>query len=259
MKKIATPLVAVCALAATITQVHSQTTPSYWTNSLGMIFVPVPETTVRFCIWETRNQDYKVFVKEGQWGRVWPQKPPFEQGPTHPVVNVGWGDAKDFCVWLTQREQKMGLISSNQVYRLPSDREWSYAAGLKKESENNAEKRSNNLISASGVHPLMPRQKSTSTGDENVPLGNYAGKSDGFTYTAPVGSFPPNVLGIYDLTGNVWEWCMDFADDGRRHILRGGSWANEYVSPYNRDFTLPDNLIGNFGFRCVLVDAPSSL
>lgn len=246
MKRITTLFATVCVLIVPVLQIHSQIPPSRWTNSLGMVFVPVPETTVRFCIWDTRNQDYKVFVEEGQWGRVWPQKPPFEQGPTHPVVNVGWGDAKDFCIWLTQREQKMGLISSNQVYRLPSDREWSYAAGLKLESGDTAEKRESN-------HYLSPATKI-----QKIP-GNYAGDSDGFKYTSPVGSFPPNALGIYDLSGNVWEWCMDFADDGRRHILRGDSWADAQNSLYDRDFTLPNNLIGDVGFRCVLVDAPSSL
>lgn len=241
-----------------ITAIAQSQVANRWTNSLGMIFVPVPQTTVRFCIWETRNQDYRVFVEEGQWGRVWPQKPPFERKPADPVVNVGWDDAKDFCIWLTQHEHQLGLISSNQVYRLPSDFEWSCAVGITNESKGTAESR-DLPTRGSGVHPLMPSLKSQYPKEEAPPPGNYAGTADGFKYTAPVGSYPSNELGIYDLYGNVWEWCMDYADDGKRNILRGGSWANGYVGPYIRDFTLPDNLIGNVGFRCVLVDAPSSL
>jgi formylglycine-generating enzyme required for sulfatase activity len=243
----------------------SQTKPGRWTNTLGMIFVQVPDTRVWFCIWQTRIQDYGVFVKEGHWGRLWPDRPDFEQGPTHPVVNVSWEDSKDFCIWLTQKERALGILASNQVYRLPTDLEWSQAAGLPKESGKTAEKRSGEF----GSHLPWGRIAQVRDADKHSQIsplkysvpsgaGNFAGASDGFKFTAPVGSFKPNTLSIFDLGGNIYEWCIDSADDGRRHILRGCSWANDPRPLSVRDFTLPDNLIGNFGFRCVFTDTPSS-
>ncbi len=104
-----------------------------WTNSLGMVFVPARDAAARFCIWETRVRDYAVFVREGQWAKAWPPVP-FEQTTNDPVVNFSWEESKDFCIWLTERERRMGLITSNQVYRLPSDLEWSAAAGVKAET-----------------------------------------------------------------------------------------------------------------------------
>jgi formylglycine-generating enzyme required for sulfatase activity len=236
---------------------------SHWTNSLGMIFVAVSGGDVDFCIWETRRQDYENFVNEGQWARLWPKKPEFQQGPTHPVANVSWEDAKGFCIWLTAKEQKMGLINSNEVYRLPTDLEWSMAVGLPKEQATTAEKRSQGFREYYpwGKISHDPFEKgSTRVSQVSAPprAGNFLGSSDGFKFTAPVGQFDPNPLGIYDLGGNVWEWCIDFADDGRRHILRGGSWANLPVSSSVRDYTLPDGEIGDVGFRCVFARRPTA-
>jgi formylglycine-generating enzyme required for sulfatase activity len=231
-----------------------------WTNSLGMAFVTVPETSVAFCIWETRIQDYAVFVNEGHWGRLWPRKPNFQQETNHPVVNVSWEDAKGFCVWLTKREQSSGHLRADQVYRLPTDREWSAAAGLPREDGRTAESRRNNVM---GHYPWGIAKPKIDGRPGAVPtyvipprVANYAGAADGFKYSGPVGSYAPNRFGIYDLGGNVWEWCIDFADDGRRNILRGGSWFGGPVTSASRDLTLPDGEVGDFGFRCVRADAP---
>jgi tRNA A-37 threonylcarbamoyl transferase component Bud32 len=103
-------------------------------NTLGMKFVPVPilggptgGQRVLFSVWDTRVQDYEAFVKETK--RDWP-KPDFPQGPTHPAVNVSWADAQLFCQWLTERERKAGKLGASEVYRLPTDHEWSCAAGI---------------------------------------------------------------------------------------------------------------------------------
>jgi formylglycine-generating enzyme required for sulfatase activity len=232
----------------------SQTPLDGWTNSLKMVFVAVPQTSVRFCIWETRVVDYAVFVREGHWGRLWPQPPNFAQTTNDPVVNVSWDDAKGFCIWLTQKDQAEGIITKNQVYRLPTDAEWSLAAGLGKEYGDTAEKKDRTDSTASLIHDGKPATMLQRRIEKGV-AGNYAGKGDGYEFTAPVGSYPPNKIGIFDLQGNVWEWCMDWADDGRRNILRGGSWANGQLPLTVRDYTLPDNLIGNVGFRCVIADS----
>jgi formylglycine-generating enzyme required for sulfatase activity len=230
-----------------------------FTNSLGMIFVNVPKCPVSFCIWETRIQDYAPFVREGQWGHLWPRKPGFQQASNHPVVNVSWDDAKAFCIWLTTRDQKLGLLNTNQIYRLPTDREWSAAVGLTNEFGRTPQQR---MYSPSefpwGHYDTGPMNKGSQVHILPNNAGNYGGSDDGFKFTAPVGSFLPNKFGIYDLGGNAWEWCVDFADDGRRHILRGGSWFGSPVASGTRDYTLPDGEVGDTGFRCVLASEPSA-
>jgi len=219
-----------------------------------MAFVPVPGTEVWFCIWETRVQDYDAFQQAvSVWPRSTLKTPKFEQGPLHPVVNVSWDDAKAFCIWLTAKEQNAGLLKDKEAYRLPTDLEWSRAVGLPQERGNTAERRSHKA-------PGFP------WGKEFPPpkgAGNYSSgtKVDDFKYTAPVGSFKPNSLGIYDLGGNVWEWCMDMDDGDNRHVLRGASWydgagaGGSAVESSRRDYTTPNGDIGNYGFRCVLIKA----
>ena len=109
-------------------------TGQQWTNSLGMIFVPVPGTAVRFSIWETRVQDYQVFV--AATGRSWLKLSTFSPWPAHPVLCVSWDDAKAFCEWLTEKERRAGTLNSTQEYRLPMDAEWSTAVGLQNERGN---------------------------------------------------------------------------------------------------------------------------
>jgi formylglycine-generating enzyme required for sulfatase activity len=220
---------------------------------------------VWFSVWETRIQDYEMFVKEGHWARLWPEKPDFTQTPSHPVVNVSWEDAKDFCIWMTLKDRSMGLLLTNQVYRLPTDLEWSKAVGLPQETRTTAEKRSSQF---SGYYPwgaaVVRKDSEKPKVGQNLRLNappdaaNYIGNEDGYKFKAPVGSFKPNKLGIFDLGGNALEWVIDFADDGRRHVLRGSSWANSGLPSSARDYTLPNNMIGDVGFRCVFVDTPSS-
>ena len=98
-----------------------------WVNTLGMKFVPVAGTEVLFSVWDTRVQDYAVFlIATGH--EV--EKPTFEQGPTHPVVMVSWDDAQAFAKWLTEKERRDGTLTAGQSYRLPQDWEWSVAVGL---------------------------------------------------------------------------------------------------------------------------------
>jgi hypothetical protein len=104
-------------------------------NGLGMKFVPVPITggptgghRVLFSVWETRVQDYAVFAKETK--REWPKVDFPQDAATHPAVNLNYQDAQDFCTWLTKRERKAGILGAHEVYRLPSDHEWSSARGI---------------------------------------------------------------------------------------------------------------------------------
>jgi hypothetical protein len=180
-----------------------------------MKFLPVPGTGVLFCVCETRVQDYDAFVKATK--RPWP-KPSFEQGPTHPAVNVSWDDAKAFCCWLTEKERAEEKLASQQEYRLPKEAEWSVAVGLGQEPGKTPQERDGKI---KGQYPW---------GSQWPPprgVGNCAPslKADDFDYTSPMGRFAANRYGLYDLSGNVWEWCEDYYDgkSGGR-VLRGESW-----------------------------------
>lgn len=214
-------------------------------NSLGMPFVPTTRSKTLFCVWLLRVRDYGQYCAETE--AVMPAVD-FPQGPDHPVVNVSWTDAHLFCEWLTKREIRLGLITSQFQYRIPKDEEWSAAVGLPHEYAINPKGRS-------GVIEGFP------WGSDFPPppgAGNYHARLgvDDFPETSPVGSFAPNKFGIYDLGGNVWEWCVDEFEKGSSfRVLRGASCFNddpELLMSSRRDKCQPDKGRNNAGIRIVL-------
>ena len=206
-------------------------------NSLGMQFVPVPGTSLLFSVWDTRVQDYRAFVQAT--GRTW-AKPPFPQEVNHPAVNVSWEDAKAFCEWLSEKE--------GREYRLPTDAEWSIAAGLPPE-KGATPKEKDGVIKRTYpwgvVWPPPP-----GAGNYNRSLG-----VDEYEKTSPVGAFPENPHGLYDISGNVWQWCEDWYDSfQRRRVLRGGAWnscTQDILLSSFRYYSYPTDQCDNVGFRCV--------
>ncbi|MDP1587143.1 MAG: SUMF1/EgtB/PvdO family nonheme iron enzyme [Prosthecobacter sp.] len=242
-------------------------------NTLGMKFVPVPITggptdgqRVLFSIWETRVQDYEVFAKGT--GREWPRTD-FLQGPTHPAVKASWGDAQAFCAWLTEKERKAGKLSAGARYRLPTDHEWSFAAGI-------GEKKDVGMAPAVLGKQFSDAFHWGTAWPPPTRAGNYAGEElkaapaagtyknpkviegyrDGFVETAPVGSFQANQFGLHDLGGNAWEWCEDWYDEKKtERVQRGASWLNADPSQSllaTRGKMTADTRNPNVGFRCVL-------
>ncbi len=243
-----------------------------FTNSLGMILVPIE----RFygSIWETRVGDYQRFVDAGGfipapgamrvmtesgWGpdpeASW-RNPGFEQASDYPVCGVSAVDALEFCRWLTAEERAQGVISEAQYYRLPFGDEWETLVGP-------------------FDHPWDPQLK---------PQGNFAGEEaagapgwtrgrgtlpdtyDGFPRTAPVGSFLENTHGVFDLGGNVFEWCIERTLTLKAH-MRGGSWDSNISEYFLKQTTVnmpPAVRNSTTGFRVILVerghdcDRPSS-
>ena len=215
-------------------------------NSLGMPFVPIPRFFTLFCIWPTRYLDFQLFASDRNL--TLPDQSP-KAGPDHPVVNVTWKEACDFCDWLSEKERAAGSLPEGVGFRLPSDLEWSAAVGLPIEEGTRPDLRS-------GVADGYPWG---ATWPPPKGAGNYSQELgvDDFEFTSPVGSFPANHHGIYDLGGNVWEWCNDFVD--RSHdcrTLRGASWFNGYQdrmkSSFRNDLGHPDARFSSFGFRVVL-------
>jgi formylglycine-generating enzyme required for sulfatase activity len=250
-----------------------------WQNSLGMKFVPVPGTKVLFSIWDTRVKDFRVFVESagydatgGMWslgdygwkqlGATW-KEPGFSQGPTDPVVGLSWEDAGAFCLWLTERERGSGVLPEGMRYRLPTDQEWSIAAGLDSEPGSTPEEKDSKIkIYPWGTEwPPPPgagnyRGVESGIGNESEGLIVIEGYNDGYPRTSPVGSFAANKNGLYDMGGDVWQWCEDWLNaDNVYRVLRGASWYDynpeRIIVSFRRRHT-PDRRGADAGFRCVL-------
>lgn len=217
-----------------------------FTNSLGMKFVPLGG--VRISVWETRVQDYEAFCRATN--RHY-EPADFPQGANHPVVKVNWFDAMAFCKWLTEKERDENLIEDRQSYRLPTDREWSLAVGLQNEAGATPQARDGKIKNEFPWGKQWPPPSSA---------GNYGIPQKRGT-TTPVGSFKANSLGLYDLGGNVWEWCADTYKGGSSGggrdwgVLRGGSWATtnrlEMQSSYRNVVDRNERDV-IYGFRSVL-------
>jgi formylglycine-generating enzyme required for sulfatase activity len=222
-----------------------------WTNSLGMKFVPVPGTKVLFSIWDTRVQDYQAFVSAT--GRLW-ERPSFGQGPTHPAVLISWHDAKAFCAWLTENERREGTLKPTQQYRLPTALEWSAAISQENETGTPQEDRSRRRKNVFPWGTQWPPPHGA---------GNYAPSLgvDDFDYTSPVGSFAANRLGLYDMNGNVSQWCEDIGGTSGQRATRCASW--ESGGPGGLSSLYCGGVAANgrwdkIGFRCVLAGGDGS-
>lgn len=273
--------IALCALllAGRISLGASADKDHPFVNSLGMKFVPVAipgGKPLLFCIWKTRVQDFAAFADDAHYdatGKMYSlgakgngdrdvanwKAPGFEQTGLHPVCGVSYLDGVAFCQWLSKKEGRR--------YRLPTDHEWSCAVGIGDREDAAAGPRGNDR-KLRGVYPWgvgwpPPGGAGNYASEEcrsvkNLPrtYGIIAGYRDGYAFTSPVGSFAPNASGLYDLGGNLWEWCDDWMDGKHRHrVLRGGSWgdsaADALLSSFRRH-DLPDTRGMVFGFRVVL-------
>ncbi|MBO1066628.1 MULTISPECIES: bifunctional serine/threonine-protein kinase/formylglycine-generating enzyme family protein [Nostocales] len=193
----------------------------------------------------------KYQLTQAQYQAILGTNPAFFKGNNRPVEKVSWNDAVVFCKKLNQ--------NTGKNYRLPSEAEWEYAcrAGTKTPFYF-GDNITTDLVNYDGNYSY-----------KSAPKGKYRQQTTG------VGTFPPNAFGLYDMHGNVWEWCEDDwhenyinapkngsiwnSRSGNRKLLRGGSWFN---SPdYCRSaFRLNDSLAYNhIGFRVVCSGAARTL
>jgi len=170
-------------------------------------------------MYEVTRGELRKFVETGQHQNDEWKTTHLPQKDEHPVVYVSWGDAQAFCNWLSQRQ---GGMRKGRTITLPSEAQWEYACRAG----------SSTKYSFGDDAMLLPKH------------GN-SDADDGYQNTAPVGKFQANAFGLFDMHGNVWEWCMDFygplegmpltdpaqlvkqSNDSR--VVRGGSWRHDPV------------------------------
>jgi serine/threonine protein kinase len=230
-----------------------------WTNSLGMAMVPVGDLLVAAA--ETPLRSYLAYLSERG---VFLDPAAAAIGLNFPASGVGYDEAAAFCEWLTERERALDRIRPWQRYRLPTDLEWSRLAGLPAESGATPEQRSR---AGDGSFPWgaeWPPPPGAGNFADLSAAGYFGGSviegySDGFEKAAPVGSFGPSPLGLYDLSGNVWEWVSDYYSDesGGLRVVRGGGWNSserEVLASAYRNPVPADAREAHYGFRYVLED-----
>lgn len=205
----------------------------------------LPEENEQYVVGRVQAAPWWVAVRGASWARPEGPGTTVKDRGSHPVVHVSWHDAQAYCEWADKR--------------LPTEAEWEYAArgGLK--------------------------GKRYPWGDELMPDGEHRcniwqgtfpennTQADGYFGTAPVDSFEKNGYGLYNVAGNVWEWCYDWfspthdtdgtqtnprgPSEGDERVIRGGSYLchRSYCNRYRvaaRTSDEPDSSTAHMGFRC---------
>ena len=202
----------------------------------------------------TLTQGYwlgKYEVTQAQYEAVMGTNPSGIKGDDLPVQKVSWNDAMEFCATLTKIEKAAGRLPFGYEYTLPTEAQWEYACRAGTTTALNSGKN----LSSEEKCPEM---------DE---VGWYVGNSDETTH--PVGQKKPNAWGLYDMHGNVYEWCLDWygedepassvtdptgPETGSTRLIRGGTW-NEvatFCRSAFRNYTTPTASDSYIGFRVAL-------
>ena len=186
-------------------------------------------------------------VTQEQYEQVMGQNPSTVKGPQNPVETVSWDDAVEFCKKLSAKTGKTVV--------LPTEAQWEYAC-------------------RAGTKTPFNTGETISTDQANYDGNSVYGNGVKGEYrqkTTPVGTFKPNAFGLYDMHGNVWQWCADRYDgkyygnspkadptgpaDGAARVLRGGSWSSlpQFCRSAYRDFSSPVSRFNiRYGFRVVV-------
>ncbi len=241
------------------------------------VTIPAPFALGRYEI--TRAQ-FRGFVSESRYesegcryrsnrewlpdsSRSW-ENPGFDQGPDHPATCISWNDAKAYVRWLNNKVKKS--IGVEVEYRLPSEAEWEYSArGGVDAPYFWGDDPDAGCDYANGHDNSVPKDK------KDGPSMNC---SDQHAFTARAGTFRPNAFGLYDMSGNVWEWVEDswqdeytaIRTDGRSweqgdaslRVLRGGAWFGEprNMRSANRNRRYVGARYDIYGFRVARTLAP---
>ena len=205
----------------------------------------------------TLTQGYwlgKYEVTQAQYEAVMGTNPSEFIGADLPVEKVSWNDAKEFCAKLTASEKAAGRLPEGYEYTLPTEAQWEYACRAGTTTALNSGKNLSDEYECPEV--------------DEVGWYYYNSKIDGIRKTHPVGQKQPNAWGLYDMHGNVWEWCLDWYGDypttavtdppgpvtGEWRVIRGGRW--NYFADFCRSASRypnhPSNYDSDIGFRVSL-------
>jgi len=223
---------------------------------------PVRTVEITYGYWigrtEVTNRDYQRFLRASAYVGLPDADSDYlkhvngssqmPKGRHHPVVWVSWKNAVAFCAWLNARERQAGRLPEDYLYRLPTEAEWELAA-------RGGSNQSGYLYSGAEYLKDAAWYRDNSRGS-----------------TQPVGTKRENGLGLYDMSGNVWEWCQDWYQNtytglsatdpmgpgkGQHRVLRGGGWngASPLCRSACRGRMMPSITTSFVGFRVALAPA----
>jgi len=215
---------------------------------------------------DTQRTDPNTCITWNNAGKLWAEvkganwrNPGFPQDDNHPVGCLTYQDALDYSIWISDQ--------TGQAYRIPTEAEWEYIARAGTDS---LQSWGNTMETVCDYANASDLSRAEAHGGIDKEPTRFFDCYDGYVYTAPIGSYPPNQFGLYDLVGNVWEWVQDTfipsyegapidgsaridPDRDARLVVRGGGWYSRvwFVRPAGRSREHPEYRSMTLGLRLI--------